>query len=284
MLGSTHPLLGLRAGGCRDTIVLVHGYRGDHHGLEPVIAQLPGIRFISPDLPGFGASTPLTEAPHSIAGYARWLTAFARALELPALAVILGHSFGSIVTSPRGRGRACRRRALILVNPISADPRSAAGRVHHRADPRLLRRRRGALPDRARHAAARQLADRAVHEHVRWSRPTTRRCAAGSTRSTTATSTASRDPRTVAEGFDASLSTAGRRGGAAACTMPVLLIAGEDDRIAPLAGQQRTRRAVPGCPARGARRRRPPHPLREAARGGRGRHPRRSSRAAADCA
>jgi hypothetical protein len=56
------------------TILLVHGYRGDHHGLEPVIALLPGIRFVSPDLPGFGASTPMTEAPHSIAGYERWMT------------------------------------------------------------------------------------------------------------------------------------------------------------------------------------------------------------------
>jgi len=33
-------------------LVLVHGFRGDHHGLEPVVAQLPGFRFISPDLPG----------------------------------------------------------------------------------------------------------------------------------------------------------------------------------------------------------------------------------------
>ena len=36
------------------TIVLVHGFRGDHHGLEPVVAKLPGYRFIAPDLPGFG--------------------------------------------------------------------------------------------------------------------------------------------------------------------------------------------------------------------------------------
>ena len=26
------------------TLVLVHGFRGDHHGLEPVVAQLRGVR------------------------------------------------------------------------------------------------------------------------------------------------------------------------------------------------------------------------------------------------
>ena len=79
------------------TVLLVHGYRGDHHGLEPVIARLPELRFVSPDLPGFGASTPMTEAPHSVEGYAHWLREFTDRLGL-ADAVLLGHSFGSMVT------------------------------------------------------------------------------------------------------------------------------------------------------------------------------------------
>ena len=54
----------------KHTIVISHGYRGEHHGLEPVIAQLPQYRFISPDLPGFGESTPMTEVAHSIDGFA----------------------------------------------------------------------------------------------------------------------------------------------------------------------------------------------------------------------
>lgn len=40
------------------TIILVHGFRGDHHGLEPIVAQLPRYRTILSDLPGFGESTP----------------------------------------------------------------------------------------------------------------------------------------------------------------------------------------------------------------------------------
>src|SRR5689334_2400056 len=73
----------------RDTVVIAQGYRGDHHGFEPVVAHLPGIRFISPDLPGFGESTPLTEVAHDIAGYVRWLAAFVEALHLDAPPVVL---------------------------------------------------------------------------------------------------------------------------------------------------------------------------------------------------
>lgn len=109
------------------TLVLVHGFRGDHHGLEPVVAQLDGIRMISPDLPGFGASTPMTEAAHDIAGYGRWLRAFVDGLGLTGRVVLLGHSFGSIVVSGAlagadGGGRsdsaAERPAGVVLVNPI----------------------------------------------------------------------------------------------------------------------------------------------------------------------
>ena len=101
------------------TLVLVHGFRGDHHGLEPVVAQLDGMRLVSPDLPGFGASTPMTEAAHDIEGYARWLRAFVAALGLSGRVVLLGHSFGSIVVSAALADPATPRPdAVVLVNPI----------------------------------------------------------------------------------------------------------------------------------------------------------------------
>jgi pimeloyl-ACP methyl ester carboxylesterase len=101
------------------TIVAVHGFRGEHHGLDPVVAQLRGVRVISPDLPGFGESTPMTEAGHDIDGYANWLRAFVDALALPVPPVILGHSFGSIVTSAAVAGGLVTPK-LILINPIAA--------------------------------------------------------------------------------------------------------------------------------------------------------------------
>lgn len=98
------------------TILAVHGFRGDHHGLEPIVAQLDGIRVVSPDLPGFG-ETPAFPGGHDLDAYASWLTAFAA--EVAPGAVVLGHSFGSIVSSAAvGRGLATPR--LILVNPIGA--------------------------------------------------------------------------------------------------------------------------------------------------------------------
>ncbi len=100
------------------TIVVAHGYRGEHHGLEPVIAQLPGIRWIAPDMPGFGESTPLTDVPHSIAGFAAWLADFIEELGLTGTAVTLGHSFGTII-SAKAVSSGLKTPALILVNPIS---------------------------------------------------------------------------------------------------------------------------------------------------------------------
>lgn len=99
------------------TIIAVHGFRGDHHGLEPVIAYLPGIRVISPDLPGFGETLPVPGRSHDLALYAGWLTEFARTVAPGA--IILGHSFGSIVASAAVAGGLDTPR-LILVNPIGA--------------------------------------------------------------------------------------------------------------------------------------------------------------------
>ncbi len=100
------------------TVVVTHGYRGEHHGLEPVIAQLPQYRFISPDLPGFGESTPLTEVAHSIEGYSAWLDAFVTELGVRGTAIILGHSFGTIVASA-ALSAGLKTPGLILINPIA---------------------------------------------------------------------------------------------------------------------------------------------------------------------
>lgn len=126
-------------------LVVVHGYRGDHHGLEPVIAHLDGVRVISPDLPGFGDSSPLAGLSHDIDGYSAWLSAFVRALGLEG-APILGHSFGSIVVSHAvANGLGTSR--MILVNPIAAPALSGPNGVMSRLT--LLYYRMGrALPEK----------------------------------------------------------------------------------------------------------------------------------------
>ena len=198
VLGSTTRYWEYGPSDAAQTVVIAHGYRGDHHGLEPVIALLPEVRFIGPDLPGFGASTPMTEAPHSIDGLraAGWGRSSTRS-DLRGEAVLLGHSFGSMITT-HAIGGGLRAPALILINPISTDPHKGGGARDERPDPRLLRRRPQA-PAAPRSRPARQLGDRADHERHAREDPRSRSCAAGSTRSTTGTSTASatrrRSPR-----------------------------------------------------------------------------------------
>jgi pimeloyl-ACP methyl ester carboxylesterase len=99
------------------TVIAVHGFRGEHHGLEPVVAYLPGIRVISPDLPGFGETPPVPGREHDLSLYSGWLAEFARTVAPDA--VILGHSFGSIVSSAAVAGGLATPQ-LILINPIGA--------------------------------------------------------------------------------------------------------------------------------------------------------------------
>jgi len=103
------------------TLVMVHGFRGDHHGLEAVVAQLHGLRIVSADLPGFGESAPFPAMPHTIESYALWLAEFLRLLALPGRVVVLGHSFGSIVVAAAAASPAgLPAEDLVLVNPIAA--------------------------------------------------------------------------------------------------------------------------------------------------------------------
>ncbi len=220
-------------------LVLVHGYRGDHHGLEPIVSRLDGLRVVSPDLPGFGASTPF-EGHHSLEGYGRWLTAFLTALDLTGIP-LLGHSFGSIVVS-HAIAAGLHTRRLILVNPIAADAMSGAGRLLVPFT-RLYFRIGRALPARAAEVwLGNALATRAMSVTLartrdkqlrRWIHEEHHRFFAGFS-----------DAGTLAEGYDASLST-NVIAAARALTMPTLLIAGDLDTIAPLSGQRHLAELLP---------------------------------------
>ena len=117
ILGGTTAYWTYGPDGAETTVIAVHGFRGEHHGLEPVVAHLPGVRIISPDLPGFGETAPLPGIRHDLDAYARWLGEFTTAVAPGA--VILGHSFGSIVVSAAVAGGLATPR-VILVNPIGA--------------------------------------------------------------------------------------------------------------------------------------------------------------------
>lgn len=96
-------------------ILLIHGFRGDHHGLLGVAGALPEAKFVLPDLPGFGKSQPLDQ-PHSLENYSKWLTSFIQ--QAGDFDAILAHSFGTLVLSKSlSLGLAAKK--VLLQNPIS---------------------------------------------------------------------------------------------------------------------------------------------------------------------
>jgi pimeloyl-ACP methyl ester carboxylesterase len=85
------------------TIVLLHGFRGNHRGLLDMARHLKGYRLILPDLPGYGESEAL-DAPHTLQNYAKWLDLFVAKLELHDY-VCWSHSYsGSIALIHAAQG------------------------------------------------------------------------------------------------------------------------------------------------------------------------------------
>lgn len=102
------------------TIVMVHGFRGDHHGLEPIVAELgPTFRVIIPDLPGFGESDDFSTAA-TIDAYAQWLIDFVAVVAPSPSTFVVGHSFGSIVVAA-ALSQGLSVRSACLINPIAAN-------------------------------------------------------------------------------------------------------------------------------------------------------------------
>lgn len=98
-------------------ILFIHGYRGNHHGLEAIAGAMPDFNIIIPDLPGFGESAEFP-SEHNIANYSAWMSALIPALKLKS-PIVLAHSFGTIVSSA-AVAQGADASALILVNPVSA--------------------------------------------------------------------------------------------------------------------------------------------------------------------
>jgi len=100
------------------TIIFIHGYRGNHHGLEAIAGALSDFNVVIPDLPGFGESEPFADE-HTVERYANWVGQFIEAQVLTAKPHLLGHSFGSIITSCFAANSSAIE-SLLLINPVSA--------------------------------------------------------------------------------------------------------------------------------------------------------------------
>ena len=151
-------------------VLLVHGFRGDHHGLEIIanylLKLIPNVSIISPDLPGFGRSADLPEGAQgkntrdensqgedNINAYVAWLNDFvehtnpAREDAQPLPLHLVGHSFGSIVTSAFAAAHPNSLALLSLINPISEPALEGSQRVASRLAS-LYYRAGAALPEK----------------------------------------------------------------------------------------------------------------------------------------
>lgn len=228
-----------------EPLVLVHGYRGDHHGLEGIAERVAalgsGVRVIVPDLPGFGQSPALPGREHNLASYAEWLCAFFAAVA-PEGGTLLGHSFGSLVVSA-AIASGLQPRRLVLINPISTPALEGPRRImtqgaiayYQLAD---------ALPERAGHALlANRLIVRVMSETMAKTRDPQLRAWIHDQHDRYFSIFS--DKHTLLESFQASVShTVGEF--ADAFTMPTLLITGDRDDLTPLTAQLELQRRVPG--------------------------------------
>lgn len=216
------------------TILVIHGFRGDHHGLLRVADQLPDMRLIMPDLPGFGSSAAYPSGGHSVSGYGRFISDFMAALGLGADTVLLGHSFGSIIASHFVADHPGAVSELILINPIAAPAlegskglMTKAAVLYYEAAARLPRSLGNAL-------LRNQLIVRLMSETMAKTRDRTVRQFVHAQHSAYFSAFADRD--SLLEAFKASVGSNVAEV-AQQLDLPVLLVAGEKDEIASLPDQ-----------------------------------------------
>ncbi|HJW01184.1 MAG TPA: alpha/beta hydrolase [Arthrobacter sp.] len=224
------------------TILVIHGFRGDHHGLLRVADQLPGMRIIMPDLPGFGSSDAFASGPHSVEHYGTFITNFMAALNLGPDTVLLGHSFGSIVAAHFVAAHPGAVSQLILINPIAAPalegPKGIMTKLavlYYRLAARLPRRLglallRSRLIVRVMSEAMAKTPDKELRRFIHGQHHSY--------------FSAFADRDSLLESFTASVSGHVAQV-APRLTLPVLLIAGEKDEIAMLPDQHRLAALLP---------------------------------------
>lgn len=101
----------------KQTIVLIHGLRGTHHGLSAIAKDLEekGFEVLTPDLPGSGDEADIEQK--DLNAYAKWLHEYVT--KIPHKPYIIGHSMGSIIVShyvEKYPDDVCKK--VVLLSPI----------------------------------------------------------------------------------------------------------------------------------------------------------------------
>lgn len=119
--------------GAAETVLCLHGLGGDHRGLAELADALPDVNVVLPDLPGYGASAPLA-VPHSLVNYADAVAALRDELGLRTCH-LLGHSLGASIALVHAARHGDGLRSVSLLNPVSVAGGITAtlGKAYYRA-------------------------------------------------------------------------------------------------------------------------------------------------------
>lgn len=107
-----------------ERMLMVHGFRGDHHGMQLIVDGLPEFEVLVPDLPGFGRSAPLrtqdgTRVEHTVDLYSAVVDAVAEVFTFGPGDSLVGHSFGTIVCAAHCAVYTRQWSSVVLSAPIS---------------------------------------------------------------------------------------------------------------------------------------------------------------------
>lgn len=211
---------------------MVHGFRGDHHGMDLIAGSIRDREVIVPDLPGFGDTPPL-EAGSGLKAYVEYLLALRT--EVGRLRhvepILVGHSFGSILVSHLAAAHPEAAPELALINPItspalegSARFLTALTRAYYDLGARLPERAGRALLDS-------RVIVRAMSEVMATTRDPGLRRYIHDQHARYFSSFADRD--SLAESYATSIAHTVTEA-ADSLVMPALVIAGDRDAIAPI--------------------------------------------------
>jgi len=231
----------------RPPLLLIHGFRGDHHGMDFIAHHIRRRTVIVPDLPGFGETAPLSDGL-SLQGYVDVIAGLVQNIEeqYGVSPTVVGHSFGSILAA-HWAAQHPEAQALVLINPITSPPLEGPSRIGSQLA-RLYYALGRALPESWGNAIlANPLVVRIMSEVMATTRdPGLRRFIHSQHAQHFSTYT---DRTSLAQAFDISITHTAAEV-SARLTMPVLVIAGNKDALAPLEPTQQFVDSLPNATAR----------------------------------
>lgn len=111
-------------------VLMVHGFRGDHHGMDLIAGAVRDRDVIVADLPGFGLTPPLPDGLSLDSYCAHLVRLIAEVTARWQLApIVLGHSFGSILVAHMAARQPALAPELILINPITSRALEGSAKV-----------------------------------------------------------------------------------------------------------------------------------------------------------